>query len=769
MPAEHKSLSLGLVQPSAGEGQAIDPVCGMRVDPHRAAGTWPFEGTTYYFCSTHCLERFRADPRKYLASGPVGMGTEPAEHKPGEAVEYFCPMDPDVLSDRPGSCPRCGMALEPRLVTLHEGPDPLLRDMEVRFWVGLVLAAPVIVLAMLPMVWGGTLPAWNLPVQAILATAVVVYPGWPIWRRAFDSLVNRSLNMFTLIGLGVAAAYLYSIVTLMAPGIFPEGFRMHGQVEPYFESAAVIIVLVLLGQVLEMRARRRTNAALRELLELAPTTARLVGPDGREADVPLELVSVGDRLRVLPGDEIPVDGVVVNGTSAVDESMISGEPMPVQKAAGRKVIGGTLNTTGTFVMRAEHVGSDTMLAQIVRLVSDAQRSRAPVQDLVDRVAAYFVPAVLTVALLTFAGWAIFGKDARLAHGWINAVAVLMIACPCALGLATPMAIAVSMGRGARLGLLVRNAESLEALSRADTLVLDKTGTLTEGKPRLSAIEPVEGFGEQDVLRLAAALERGSEHPLAHAVLQSADERHMTLPSAASFESFTGKGIVGRIEEHDVVVGNEALMRDRGVAVPRSPAASGTLLLVAADGKFIGRLMVTDPVRSTSAEAVRQLKSDGLRVIMLTGDGKATAHDVARQLGIDEVIAEVLPQEKHEVIRRLQREGRTVIMAGDGINDAPALAQADVGIAMATGTDVAIESADVVVIHGDVGGILRARRLSHATVRAVRQNLVLAFLYNVLSIPLAAVGFITPALASAAMSLSSLSVVGNSMRLRTAGK
>jgi len=757
-------------------GEAIDPVCGMHVHPERAAGRFDFNGTMYFFCSVPCLERFRSEPRRFLEHGPEGMHDKSAA-KPadGQAVEYYCPMCAGVVSDRPGSCPRCGMALEPRQLVLQDGPDPQQRELERRFWIGAVLAAPVMALSMLPMVWSGASvlsESWNQSLQAMLCTGVVAYTGWPLWRRAVDSLMHGSLNMFSLIGLGVMAAYGYSVAALLAPGLFPEGFRMHGHVEPYFESAAVIVVLVLLGQVLEMRARRRTNAALRELLELAPTMARVVGPDGREADVPLEVVSVGDRLRVRPGDRVPVDGVVVEGSSAVDESMISGEPMPVEKQVGARVLGGTVNTTGSFVMSAEHVGSETVLAQIVRLVGEAQRSRAPVQKLVDSSSAYFIPAVMTVAFLTFLGWAILGGEGRLAHGWIHAVAVLMIACPCALGLATPMAIAVGMARGARLGVLLRSAESLETLCRADTLVVDKTGTLTEGKPQVVRMESLGGLSEEEMLRLAAALERGSEHPLAGAVIRAAEERKIKLPSVESLEAVSGRGVVGMVNGHEVVVGNLGLMRNKGIAVDadgaRETQAGSSVLWVAIDGRLAATLTVADPVRPKAAEWIRELKDDGLRVIMLTGDASATAQNVAQQLGIAEVLAEVLPQEKHETIRRLQGEGRNVIMAGDGINDAPALAQANVGIALATGTDVAIESADVVLIQGDLGGILRARRLSRATLRTVRQNLVLAFIYNVLSVPLAAFGLITPVIASAAMSLSSLSVVGNSLRLRRDG-
>ncbi len=709
------------------------------------------------------------------------MAEQPLPSPAGQAKAYFCPMCPGVESDRPGACPICGMALQPRALTAEESPDPELADMSRRFWIGLAFGLPVMLLAMLPMIFGHAL-SWlgpfNYPLQAMFCTAVARYSGAPLWRRAAASIGALSPNMFTLIGVGVGAAYLYSLAAVLFPGLFPEGFRMHEEVEPYFESATAIILLVLLGQVLELRARRHSNEALRKLLGLAPKTARVVGPDGRENDLPLEMVQVGDRLRVRPGERLPVDGTLIEGRSTVDESMVSGEPIPVEKAAGASLIGGTMNGTGSFLMRAERVGADTMLAQVVRLVGEAQRSRAPVQKLVDSVARWFVPAVLAAAVLTFLGWAAFGGEGRLAHGLVNAVAVLIIACPCALGLATPMAVMVSMGRGAQLGVLLRNAESLESLCRADTLVIDKTGTLTEGKPRLVHVEAVENLPGEDLLRLATALERSSEHPLAGALVRAAEEQRLKLPPANAFESFPGKGVIGSVEGHKVVLGNAALLAEHGVdaksvgeQVEARRSSGETVLLAAIDGKFAGFLAVADPLRPSSAAAIEQLHQDRLRIIMLTGDSATTAHAVARQLGashIDEVIAEVRPQEKHEVIRRLQAEGRIVMMAGDGINDAAALAQADVGIAMATGSDIAMESAAITLIRGELQGIVRARRLARATLRNIRQNLFLAFLYNTLSIPLAALGLISPILASAAMSLSSLSVVGNSLRLRRAG-
>jgi Cu+-exporting ATPase len=757
----------------------IDPVCHMTVDPVAAASSTEHAGHRYYFCSPSCLRRFEANPRAYLESTPA---PPPAVEAPaGAAVEYFCPMHPEVISDHPGSCPKCGMALEPRTLTLEEGPNPELVDMSRRFWVGLVLTVPLLLLAMAPM-----LPGWAALtrvvaeharplqwVQLALATPVVLWCGWPFFQRAWVSVVGRSSNMFTLIALGVGVAYGYSLVATLAPGLFPPQTWMHGVVPVYYETAATITVLVLLGQVLEIRARSRTGAALRSLLGLAPNTARVVRPGGREEDVPLAAVKPGDVLRVRPGEKVPVDGAVTDGQSAVDESMLTGEPVPVGKGPGAHVIGGTVNGAGGLVIRAERVGADTVLAQIVRLVGDAQRSRAPVQRLADQVSRYFVPAVLAVAVITFLAWLGLDHSAdRLGHALVHAVAVLIVACPCALGLATPMAIMVGTGRGAEAGVLVKNAEALEVLQRADTLVVDKTGTLTEGKPRLAAVEAAPGFTEDEVLHLAAGVERASEHPLAAAVVRGAEERGITPAGVRDFRSLTGKGVTATAEGRGVVLGSPALLAERGIDVACLQArleeqrrAGRTAVLVGVDGRPAGLIAVADPVRARTAEAIRQLHADGLRVIMLTGDSRTTAEAVARQLGIDEVIAEVLPSEKGAVVKRLQGQGHVVAMAGDGINDAPALAQAQVGIAMGTGTDVAMESAGITLLHGDPRGLVRARRLSRATMRTIRQNLFLAFIYNVLSIPLAAFGIFSPEVASLAMSLSSLSVVGNSLRLR----
>jgi Cu+-exporting ATPase len=746
---------------------AVDPVCGMTVDPAHAAGSAEHGGRNYYFCSPHCVQKFRANPRAYLEGPPAGEECPSGVCAPA-AAEYFCPMDPDVVSDRPGACPKCGMALEPRAVSAEEGPNPELTDMSGRFWVGLVLGVPLFVLAMshlVPHEWD-TASSW---VQLLLATPVVFWCGWPFLQRAWASVTQRSPNMFTLIALGVLAAYLYSVAATVAPRLFPEGTGTH----VYFESAAAIVVLVLLGQVLELRARARTGAAVRRLLGLAPKTARRLRPDGTEEDVPLDQVRPGDQLRVRPGEKVPVDGAVIEGRSGVDESMVTGEPIPAEKEAGAAVIGGTLNGTGALVIRAERVGADTLLAQIVRLVGEAQRSRAPVQRLVDRVARWFVPAVIAAAVATFAVWLMIDPN-QLGRAVVNAAAVLVIACPCALGLATPMAIMVGVGRGARAGVLFRDAAALEVLYRADTLVVDKTGTLTEGKPRLEAVEPAEGFAGDELLRLAAGLEQASEHPLAAAVVRAARERGLTPAKADEFVSVTGKGVVGRVEGRPVLLGSAALLAENGVgadalkvAADARRAAGETVLLAAVDGRLAGLFAVADPIRATTTEALRLLREDGLRIIMVSGDNRVTAEAVGRRLGIDVVMAEVLPAEKEAVVRRLQGEGRVVAMAGDGVNDAPALARADVGLAMGSGTDVAIESAGVTLVHGDLRAVARARRLSRATVRGIRQNLFLAFVYNVVALPLAALGLVTPMLASAAMSLSSLSVVGNALRLSRA--
>ncbi len=738
--------------PSASAG-AVDPVCGMTVDPATAPASVVHEGRTYYFCNPGCARRFQAEPQRYLAGAPEPMPMAPPG--PGLQVEYTCPMHPEVVQDHPGSCPKCGMALEPRTVAAEEGPSPELIDMRRRLWVGAVLAVPLVVLHLLHRHGLGWL-------EFALATPVVFWCGGPFFVRAAASLRHLSPNMFTLISLGVGTAYVYSTVALLA-----------GQEDRYFETAAVIVVLVLLGQVLELRARGATGQAIRRLLGLAPQTARLVRPDGGEADVPLELVQVGDVVRVRPGERVPVDGVVTDGRSSVDESMLSGEPIPVEKGPGSKVAGGTVNGTGSLRVRAERVGSDTLLAHIIRLVGEAQRSRAPVQRLVDRVSAVFVPAVLAVAVAALLGWLAWDHSPEgLSRAVMHAVAVLIIACPCALGLATPMAILVGVGRGAESGVLIRDAEALEVLHRADTLVVDKTGTLTEGKPRLMSVETFGDISEEELLRFAAGLDRASEHPLAAALVRAAEERGLAPAAAESFAARPGLGVEGMVEGHAVLLGNAALLAEKGIAVEAvSGRADGlrrqgqTVLLAAIDGRPAGLLAVADPVRASTPEAIGLLHADGLRLVMLTGDSRTTAEAVGRQLGIDEVIAEVLPQQKSEVVARLQGEGHVVAMAGDGINDAPALARADVGLAMGTGTDVAMESAAVTLVRGDLRGIARARRLSRFTLSAIRQNLFLAFVYNVLSIPLAALGVLPPVVAGAAMSLSSVSVIANSLRLR----
>jgi len=800
---------------------ALDPVCGMTVDPARAAGHVDHEGTTYHFCSKGCVAKFSADPKTYLEGPPshaahasAGQATlitigglkqspkpspqpsalspaSPATSHQPPATEYVCPMDPEVLSDRPGACPKCGMALEPRVADLSDAPNPELVDMTRRFTFGVLLGAPVFLLTMGDMLSGGMLMhrlgmTWVNWLSLALATPVVFWCGWPFFERMWRSFVNASPNMFTLIGIGVGAAYGYSAVATIAPGLFPAGAGMAGgaggpgNVDTYFDTVIVITVLVLLGQVLELRARHRTGAAIRQLLGLAPKTARIVR-DRTEEDVPLEAVQVGDVLRVRPGEKIPVDGVLVDGGAAVDESMVTGESIPVDKRAGDRVIGATIAGTGTFTMRAERVGRDTLLAQIVRMVGEAQRTRAPLQRLADRVAAYFVPAVVGTSAVTFVAWFLLGPEPRLAHALVNAVAVLIIACPCALGLATPMAIMVGMGQGAKTGVLIRNAEALERLARVDTLVVDKTGTLTEGRPRVTAIDVAEGWTEPELLRLAAAVERGSEHPLAAAIVGAAESRQIAIPAVASFTASPGKGVSGRVEQHDVDLGTIAFMQARGVDAGVWAARADdlrkdgqTVLIIAVDRRVAGLIAVADPVRASTAEAIRQLKADGLSLVMVTGDNRITAEAVARQLGIDEVRAGVLPAGKRDIVAELQRGGRVVAMAGDGINDAPALAEASVGIAMGTGTDVAMESAGLTLVKGDLRAIVRARRLSRATVANIRQNLFLAFVYNTVGVPIAAgvlyplFGLlISPIWASAAMTLSSLSVIGNALRLRRA--
>jgi len=795
-----------------------------------------YAAKTYFFCSEHCLHKFKAQPEAYVGKqageeaghhhaadsavngscarcveaaptgsvytcpmhpevrqeGPgscpkCGMALEPESPGPAAGrVQYICPMHPEVVQDRPGNCPICGMALEPREV-LSEEDNPELADMSRRFWVSVVLALPVFVLAMVADLAPHGLPGW-LAMRAVqwmellLATPVVLWGGWPFFVRGWQSVRSWNLNMFTLIGLGVSVAWLYSVVALLLPGVFPPAMRhADGTVAVYFEAAAVITALVLLGQVLELRARSRTGAAIRSLLGLAPKTARILRSDGTEEDIPLEQVVPGDRLRIRPGEKVPADGVVVEGSSAVDESMITGEPIPVDKRAGDRLIGATVNGTGGLVMQAERVGSDTLLAQIVQMVGEAQRSRAPIQRLADVVAGYFVPTVVLVALLAFVVWLAYGPEPRLAHAIVNAVAVLIIACPCALGLATPMSIMVGTGRGASLGVLIKNAEALEVMEKVDTLVVDKTGTLTEGRPRLTGVTVAQGVEESALLRLAASLERASEHPLAEAIVRGAAERDVTLASAEGFESITGQGVKGTVGGQTVALGNAALLRslslEPGELTSEADARrtkGQTVMFVVADGRVAGLIAVADPVKASSREAIAALHQDDIQVVMLTGDNHATAKAVAEQLGIDRVEAEVLPDQKAKIVSRLQAEGHTVAMAGDGINDAPALAQAHVGIAMGTGTDVAMESAGVTLVKGDLRGIVRARHLSRATMRNIRQNLFFAFVYNSLGVPVAAGVLypffgvlLSPMIAAAAMSFSSVSVIGNALRLRRA--
>jgi Cu+-exporting ATPase len=802
----------------------IDPVCGMRVDPQTAAGSHVHAGQPYWFCSTGCLERFRADPERYLRSGPdthahsapstgptgagdytcpmdpevrqarpgacpkCGMALEPVTvAAPATRTEWVCPMHPEIVRSGPGTCPICGMALEPRTVTLEEQANPELEDMTRRFRIGLALAVPVVAVAMSDHIPGQPLQhavsmrllAWT---QLVLATPVVLWAGAPFFERAWASVVNRSPNMFTLIGLGTGTAYAYSVAATLAPGLFPAAVRGHGgEVGLYFEVASVITVLVLVGQVLELRARSRTSGAIRALLGLAPTTARVLRDDGREEDVPLERVAVGDRLRVRPGERIPVDGIVLEGRSAVDESMITGEPLPAEKGSGARVTGGTVNGAGAFLMRAERVGRDTLLARIVQQVADAQRSRAPIQGLADRVSTYFVPAVVAVAALSALAWGTMGPEPRGAYALVTAVAVLIIACPCALGLATPMSIMVGTGRGATAGVLIKHAEALEIMEKVDTVVVDKTGTLTEGRPRLVAIVRVPPHDEGELLRLAASLERGSEHPLAGAIVAAAQERGLSLDETQDFRAIPGQGVTGRVDGRRVALGNASLLSTLGVEpgdlTPRADAVrrdGQTAVVLVVDDRPVAVLAVADPIKTSTAEALRSLREDGIRLVMVTGDSRATADAVAQSLGIDQVEAEVLPEQKVAVVKRLQESGRIVAMAGDGINDAPALAQAHVGIAMGTGTDVAMESADVTLVKGDLRGIVRARRLSRATMRNIRQNLFFAFVYNVLGVPLAAGALyplmgllLSPIVASAAMTFSSVSVIANALRLRRA--
>ena len=843
-------------EPSTSVATVVDPICGMNVNPEKAAGTAEHQGKKYFFCSNSCVAKFAADPDKYLRPGAVRAMGEPhatgtsnlvqlgapapvrlsdptsargaaslpsdanarkgptyicpmdpevRESKPGACpicgmaleleqpiasrVEYICPMHPEVVAEKPGTCPICGMALELRIITAEPEDDSELRSMSRRLWLSASLSAPVFIGAMLEMLPNNQLAhtlnasgfVWF---QFVLATPVVLWGGWPFFERGWRSLVTRRLNMFTLIAMGTGAAYLYSVVALLAPSVFPESARMHnGYAGVYFEAAAVIVTLVLLGQVLELRARRSTGHAIRALLELAPKIARRITPDGSEEDVPLEHVNEGDKLRVRPGEKVPVDGSVLEGSSAVDESMLTGESMPVEKSAGARLIGGTLNGTGPLVMRADHVGEGTLLARIVRMVSEAQRSRAPIQRLADQVAGYFVPAVMAVAVITFLVWLFIGPAPQLSNALVNAVAVLIIACPCALGLATPMAIMVAAGRGASAGVLIKNAEVLETMEKITTLVIDKTGTLTEGKPQVVSIysSSVE-WSEAKLLQLAGSLERGSEHPLASAIVNAAQSRNLQLFEASGLRSFTGKGITGSVDGKSVAVGTKGLMRDNGVH-PESLASfieretsldaqTRSVIYIAVDGQLAGSLGVTDPIKASTSEALAGLRELGLRIVMLTGDSRATAQAVASQLGISEFEAEVLPENKLNTVKRLQETYGMVAMAGDGVNDAPALAQANVGIAMGTGTDVAMQSAGITLVKGDLRGIVRARKLSVATMRNIRQNLFFAFFYNAVGVPIAAgvlypfFGILlSPMLAAAAMSFSSVSVIANALRLR----
>lgn len=791
----------------------------MVVDDKTAAASYDYHGVMYYFCNPRCLERFKQNPTQFIKDTPLGpppaaeapasgtyicpMDPEVRQSAPGACpkcgmalepdlsdpaaltrVEYTCPMHPEIIRDAPGSCPICGMALEPRTVALTDAPNPELVDMGRRFRIGAMLAAPVFLVTMADMAAGGrftmTRGALINWLGLALATPVVFWAGWPFFERGWASLVNRSPNMFTLIALGVGSAFVYSALGTVAPAAFPDGFRMHGVVQTYFDTAVVITVLVLLGQVLELRARSQTSDAIKQLLGLAPNTARVVR-DGRERDVPLSEVKIGDICRVRPGERVPVDGIVTEGRSAIDESMVTGEPIPSEKEPGSSVTGGTINTSGTLLFRAERVGSDTLLAQIVRMVGEAQRSRAPIQRLADRIAAYFVPAVVVTAVLAFIAWSLWGPPPHLALALVNAVAVLIIACPCALGLATPMAIMVGTGRGATAGVLVKNAEALERLERVDTLVVDKTGTLTEGKPKLAAIVALDGGSENNALRLAAALEQGSEHPLAAAILAAARDRGLEPPRTTDFHAEPGKGIQGTVNGARAALGNVAMMRDAGIPADEATGRADelrregqTVMYLAVNDRVVALLGVADPIKTTTPEAIAALHQEGLQIVMVTGDNRTTAEAVATRLNLDQVRAEVLPARKREIVQELQRKGRVVAMAGDGVNDAPALAEAAVGIAMGTGTDIAIESAAVTLVKGDLRAIVRARRLSRATMRNIRQNLFLAFVYNAVGVPVAAgvlypvTGtLISPIWASAAMTFSSVSVIANALRLRRA--
>lgn len=800
-----------------------DPVCGMNISPDKAAGKYEYKGSTWYFCSNNCLNKFTADPEKYVTTEKMGnekdsvkqqytcpMHPEVISDKPGncpkcgmtlelilnlenkakniqlqDKVQYTCPMHPEVISDKSGACPKCGMALEPMTITADEGDNTELKEMSFKFWVSLVLSLPVLFLAM-----GEHIPALNLHniisskvmiwTQFILSTPVVLWGGKVFFQRGWSSIINKSLNMFTLIAIGIGVAYFYSVIAILFPNIFPDSLKMNGHVSVYFEAAAVITALVLLGQVLELRARSQTSSAIKTLLGLAPKTARII-ENGDEKDIPMEEVKAGDTLRVRPGEKIPVDGIVIEGNTSIDESMITGEPIPVEKNKGDKVTGATINNTGSIIIKAEKVGSDTVLSQIVKMVSEAQRSRAPIQRLADTVAKYFVPIVILISIITFAVWALIGPEPRLAYALVNAVAVLIIACPCALGLATPMSIMVGVGRGAKEGVLIKNAESLETMEKVDTLVVDKTGTLTMGKPKLQSVIALEGFSGSDVLRLSASLEQGSEHPLAAAIVNGAKDKTIKLSDLKDFNSITGKGVTGNIEGKSIFLGNKALFEEMKIDLLNLTEKADTLrqngetvMFIAIDGKAAGLVSVIDPIKENTVRAIAALKNEGINIVMLTGDNRKTAEAVAKKLGITEIEADVLPQKKISVIKELQAKGHIVAMAGDGINDAPALAQAQIGIAMGTGTDVAIESAGVTLLKGDLEGIVKALKLSRATMKNIRQNLFFAFIYNVVGIPVAAgilyptFGLLlSPIIASAAMSLSSVSVIGNALRLKLA--
>ncbi|PYE89524.1 heavy metal translocating P-type ATPase [Phyllobacterium leguminum] len=762
------------------EALARDPVCGMSVDPNAGKPSTEYEGTLFHFCSAGCKTKFEADPERYLSDKP--RAEEPA--KPGTL--YTCPMHPEIVRDKPGSCPLCGMALEPMGVpTGDEGPNPELIDFTHRLWVSAVCAIPLLILTMGPMFglpvreWiGERTAAWA---ELILATPVVLWAALPFFKRGWDSIVNRSPNMWTLISIGVGTAYIYSVVATLFPDIFPHSFRGHGGSVPvYFEAAAVIVALVFLGQVLELKARERTGSAIRALLDLAPKTARRISKDGTETDIPLDEVHTGDKLRIRPGDSVPVDGVVLEGRSSIDESMITGEPVPVEKTEGDKVTGGTLNKNGSLIMRAEKVGAETMLSQIVEMVAKAQRSRAPIQGLADAVSFYFVPAVVLAALLAFGAWSLFGPEPSMVHAIVSAVSVLIIACPCALGLATPMSVMTATGRGAQAGVLVKDAEALERFAKVDTIIVDKTGTLTEGRPKLTDVIALPGFKEDELLSLAASLERGSEHPLAEAIVEGANARGLKLKETSEFDAVTGKGVRGEIAGKAVALGNAAMMEALSLPLTslkdqadKLRSSGKTAMYVAVDGKLAGLVAVADPIKASAADAIRQLHALGLKIIMATGDEERTAKAVAKKLGIDEVRAGILPEGKKTLVDELQAKGAKVAMAGDGVNDAPALAAAYVGIAMGTGADVAMESAGITLVKGDLGGIVRARHLAEATISNIKQNLFFAFIYNVLGVPIAAgvlypiFGIVlSPMLAAAAMSLSSVSVIGNALRLRT---